>query len=69
MGETVGQEERDQIIDHFTQQLVNSDFGREQVYEIISSGLKGYENKVERRRRNKEKFYRLGTETLEERTR
>ena len=69
VGETNGQLERDQIIDHFTQQLVNSGFERKQIYEIISSGLKGYENKIERRMRNKENFYRRGTETLEERTR
>ena len=69
VGNNIGQCEKDRIIDHFTQQLVNSGFERKQVYEIISSGLKGYENKIERRKRARENFYRKGVETLEERTR
>ena len=69
IGGNIGQYEIDQVIDHFTQQLVNSGYLRKQVYEIISSGLKGYENKIERRKRAKENFYRKGIETLEERTR
>ena len=48
---------------------MNSDFEREQIYEIITSGLKGFENKIARRLRNKENFYRKGKDTLEERTR
>ena len=34
VGETISQLEKDQIIDHFTQQLVNSDFGREQIFQV-----------------------------------
>ena len=49
--------------------MVNSGFERRQIYEIISSGLKGYENRIERRRKAKENFYRKTGETLEERTR
>ena len=63
------QDERDKIIDHLTQQLVNSCFERRQIHEIVSSGLKGYENRIERRRKAKENFYRKAGETLEERTR
>ena len=62
IGGNIGQYEIDQVIDHFTQQLVNSGYLRKQVYEIISSGLKGYENKIERRKRAKENFYRKGIE-------
>ena len=69
VGNNIGQCEKDRIIDHLTHQLVNSGFERKQVYEIISSGLKGYENKIERRKRARENFYRKGVETLEERTR
>ena len=51
VGESIGQIERDMIIEHFTQQLVNSGYERRQVHEIIISGLKGYENKKYRRRK------------------
>ena len=68
VGESIGQEEVDKIIDHFTQQLVNSGYERRQVYEIITSGLKGFENKKYRRIKARERFYRRAVDTLEERT-
>ena len=57
-------EEKISIIDHYTQQLVNSGYGRDQIREIIESGLQGILRKEEAKR-NRDKRYRSSKETLE----
>ena len=39
--ENVSEEERVEIVDHFTQQLINSEYSEKQITEIILSSLKG----------------------------
>ena len=43
--ELLCQEERNVVIDNYTQKLVNSDYGVEKIRRIIVSGLMGYERK------------------------
>ena len=64
----IGLEERVQIVDHYTQQLVNSGYGEEQIRDIVTSGLKGIVRKEERRQLRQKK-YRSAEETLVERNR
>ena len=59
-------EEKVMIVDHYTQQLVNSGYSKEQIREMIESGLKGVVRKEERRRNAVNRF-RSAKETLEER--
>ena len=54
------------IVDHFTTQLVNSGYDQKKCKEIIISGLKGVQRKMERRKRSG-KLYRSGLDSLEER--
>ena len=61
-------EERVSIVDHYTQQLVNSGYGEEQIRDIVESSLKGIVRKEERRVKRKYQ-YRCAEETLEERNR
>ena len=61
-------EEKISVINHFTQQLINSGYGRDQIREIIESGLQGILRKEETKR-NRVKCYRSSKETLESRVR
>ena len=59
-------EEKTDIIDHYTQQLVNSGYGYMQIKEIIESSLKGIVRKEEKRKLSLKRF-RSAEETLQER--
>ena len=56
-------DEKIEIIDHYTQQLVNSGYAGEQIRDIIESSLKGIKRKEERRKLAPSK-YRSAEETL-----
>ena len=56
-----------ETIEQFTQELKNSEYSRKQSREIIVSGLKGWKNKIRKRKRNNTPFYRLPQETVDER--
>ena len=50
VGKGVTMEEKVEIVDHYTQKLVNSGYERKMIKEIIVSGLRGFMNKVPRRK-------------------
>ena len=60
--------EKVEIIDHFIQQLYNSDYDLNQISDIVESSLKGFLRKVERKKGNTSR-YRKGEDTLVERER
>ena len=64
IGEGLDQSEKIEVIDQYTRQLKNSEYGRCQIRDIIVSGLKGYLRKAERRKLAGERFYRKASETL-----
>ena len=59
-------DEKIQIIDHYTQQLINSGYTGEQARDLIESGLKGMKRKEERKLKRGSRF-RSAEETKEER--
>ena len=59
-------DEKIEIIDHYTQQLVNSGYAGEQIRDIIETSLKGIKRKEERRKFAPSK-YRSAEETLGDR--
>ena len=59
-------EEKVRVVDHYTQQLINSGYNSEQTRDLIESGLKGMKRKEERRKKRCNRF-RSAEETLEER--
>ena len=65
IGAKIDTSEKVKIIDHFTQQLLNSGYSREQSREITVCTLKGIIRKEERRLNNS-KRYKSGIDTLEE---
>ena len=58
--------EKTEIVDHYTQQLVNSGYACDQIRDIIESSLKGVIRK-ENRRKMTERRYKSAEETLGER--
>ena len=56
--ETVSQSERDSIVNKYIDRLVTSGYNKDQVREIVESGLLGYERKLERARKNKIPLHR-----------
>ena len=66
MDENVDIEEKVKIVDHFTSQLVNSDYDHNKSKDIVISGLKGVKRKMERRK-EAGKLYRSGADSLQER--
>ena len=62
--EQMEKEERVGIINHYTQQLVNSGYSWQQIREIIVSSLKGIHKKEIRRKEKGEKKFRTGEESL-----
>ena len=68
IGENIPLGEVIDTIDNFTRQLKNSEYERKQIKNIIVSGMRGFQNKQERRKRAGEKFYRLAEDTLVTRT-
>ena len=49
------------IIDQFTRQLKNSGYERKQIREIVICGLRGFKNKVKKRKELGDNFYRLAS--------
>ena len=66
MCDDLKESEQISIVNHFTKQLRNSGYSQKQASEVILSALKGVMRKKENRS-GKEKRYRSGQETLEER--
>ena len=66
MDDEISTEEKVSIVDHFTQQLVNSGYSAQKIKEIIVSSLKGIRRK-EKRRKEQGNKYRSARETLVER--
>ena len=60
-------EEKIKIVDHFTQQLINSGYKGPQIRDIIVSSIKGIMRKERRREKEGKKKYRSAEETLIER--
>ena len=60
---------RTNIVDEFTQQLLNSGYDWDQVRKIIVSGLTGYENMVSRAKRTGSGLHRSAAEGAQERRR
>ena len=66
MDNKITTEEKIETIDHFTQQLVNSEYNEKQIKEIIVSSLKGIKRK-ERKVEERKSRYRSAEESLMER--
>ena len=64
IGDGVDQEERDAIVNKYTQQLLNSEYNWRQCHEIIVSGLKGHERKMKRIEKKGLPIYRSGQSSL-----
>ena len=64
IGDKVSQVEANEIIDKYTQQLVNSGFNWKQCRDIIVSGLKGQKRKIEKIRSKGKPIYRSGQSSL-----
>ena len=64
IGNGVPQKDRDEIVNKYTQQLVNSEFSWKQCHDIIVSGLKGHVRKCKRIKKLGKPFYRSGQSSL-----
>ena len=67
--EELGSQERERIIDQYGQKLLNSGYAREQVVAILVAGIKGYEGKGERCKREGRNLRRTSDESKGARTR
>ena len=56
-------------IEQFITELKSSGYCRKQAQEIVCSGIRGYRNKIRKRKRKNTPFYRLGEDTVEDRMR
>ena len=63
----VGMEERLDIVNKFTKKLKTSGFNQNQSMELVTSGVRGYLNKIKNREKNGEEFYRSAKSTLSKR--
>ena len=66
LDEKIDLEEKVMIVDHFSQQLINSGYSEEKTREIVLSGLKVVQRK-ENRRKERIQRYRGSHETIEDR--
>ena len=64
IGDSLSQKERNEIVDKYTQQLVNSEFNWKQCRDIVVSGLKGQKRKTEKQRKKGQPKYRSGQSSL-----
>ena len=67
--ELVHQEERNEIVEKFISKLRRSGYQQEQIVDIVSSGLKGYERKLARARKEGKCIHREARSTIKERFR
>ena len=68
IGENIPQEEKNRIVNVYTQQLKNSGYNWKQTRDIIISGLKGHERREKRRKEKGLPKYRSGKMSLSKRT-
>ena len=54
-------------VEQFIAELKNSEYSRKQAREIVSSGLRGWKNKLRKRKRTNTPIYRLAQQTVTER--
>ena len=57
------------VVEQFIQQLKNSEYACKEARTHVVDGIRGWRNKIERRRRENQEFYRLGKNTLHTRVR
>ena len=57
------------VVEQFIQQLKNSEYTCKEARTHVVDGIRGWRNKIERRRRENQEFYRLGKNTLHTRVR
>ena len=69
MVEEILQSEINQKIEQFITELKNSEYSLEQAREIVCCGIRGWEAKKRKRKRENSDFYRLAENTLEGRVR
>ena len=67
--ESVDRKEIISVIEQFTKEVKNSGYNQGQAKEMVCSGLKGWQSRFRKRKRNNQNLYRLAKETLEERMR
>ena len=48
--ESLGMDAKIKVVDHYSQKLINSGYGVEQVRRIVINGIKGYERRVQESR-------------------
>ena len=69
LNEKIDRKEKVNIVDKYTNQLVNSGYSRRQIYEIITSALKGYNRKESERKLKGISKFRTAASTREKRNR
>ena len=67
--EMLDQNERDQILNNYTKKLFHSGYEKHQVKEILESGLKGYEKKLEKAKKENRNIHREACDTIKTRQR
>ena len=65
--DTVSQSERNRVVDNYTDRLIRSGYSFPQVYDIIVSGLTGYERKLKRAANENTPIHRPAASTLKNR--
>ena len=69
MDQSMGIADHVQVINKYTYKLKASGYSRDQAKEIVVSGLRGFRNKIRRRKREGQPFYRPARKTLAMRVR
>ena len=67
--ESVDRKEIIEIVEQFIKEVNNSGYNQKQAKEMVCSGLKGWQSRFRKRKRNNQNLYRLAKETLDERMR
>ena len=62
------EEEIEEVIEHYTTQLKNSDYSRKQAKEVVVCGIVGWRRKMERREKMGQGQYLSAEQTIEKRT-
>ena len=62
--EKVDRKEITIVIEQFTKQLKNSEYSCKEARNHVVDGIRGWKNKIERRKREEQPFYRLAKNTL-----
>ena len=62
--EDVATEEKIEVVDKFTKKLKTSGYNQNQCTELVTSGVKGFKNKVKNRKKNGQPLYRNAKSTL-----